>query len=114
MTTPAQVAGFALWTPRHATWGALRDDVASPAALRPACAGVPPSLLRGASAVTCAALDALRQAAAAGGAELREAATVFGSTVPACMLSSMSRGSQTMMKTRVSLRSLSLRTNVVR
>jgi hypothetical protein len=81
VTTPAQVAGFALWTPRHATWGALRDDVASPAALRPACAGVPPSLLRGASAVTCAALDALRQAAAAGGADLREAATVFGSTL---------------------------------
>ncbi len=81
MTLGAQVAGFALWTPRHPCWRAYRDGQPSPDALRPACAGVSPSLLRGASVATCAALEVLRQAAAAGGADLRGAATVFGSTL---------------------------------
>lgn len=81
MTLGAQVAGFALWTPRHPRWAAFRDGQSSPDAQRPACAGVSPSLLRGASVATCAALDVLRQAAAAGGGDLRTAATVFGSTL---------------------------------
>lgn len=81
MTLRARVMGASLWTPRHATWAAYRDDAPTSAPLRPGCAGVAPSLLRGASVASCAALDALRQAAAAGGADLRDAATVFGSTL---------------------------------
>ncbi|MFO0624678.1 MAG: beta-ketoacyl synthase chain length factor [Polyangiales bacterium] len=81
MTLRAQVMGIALWSPRHATWSAFRDGVAAETPHRPACAGVAPSLLRGASVATCAAIDVLGQAAAAGGADLRHAATVFGSTL---------------------------------
>ena len=96
MTLRAQVAGFSLWTPRYPDWTAYRDGNAAPAALRPTCAGVSPSMLRGASVATCAALDVLRQAAVSGGADLRDAVTVFGSTLgeiqTAVALSAMIRG----------------------
>lgn len=64
----AAVLGVGRWSPDGA-------------AARPACAGVPASLLRGTSLATAIAVDVLRQAARAGGADLAATPTVFGSTL---------------------------------
>lgn len=64
----AAVLGVGCWSPQGA-------------AARPACEGVAPSLLRGTSLATAIAVDVLRQAARAGGADLAATPTVFGSTL---------------------------------
>ncbi|MEZ4393145.1 MAG: beta-ketoacyl synthase chain length factor [Polyangiales bacterium] len=77
---PVSVRGVGLWTPGAPSWTAWRDGARVPPVARPSCAGVAPTLLRGTSVATCAALEALRAAAADGGAELSTVATIFGST----------------------------------
>ncbi len=77
---PAQVLGVGFWSPRFPSWDAWRRGEPADEPRRPACVGVPPTILRGASVATCAAVDALRQAATHGAADLGTAATVFGST----------------------------------
>lgn len=77
---PVSVRGVGLWTPSAPSWAAWREGARVAPAARPACAGVPSTMLRGASVATCAAVEALRAAAAEGGADLSTVATVFGST----------------------------------
>lgn len=77
---PVEVRGLALWTPACPSWSDWRAGVSSGAKTRPGCDGIPSTLLRGASVVTCVAVEALRAAALAGGADLSSCATVFGST----------------------------------
>ena len=73
------VAGVGLWTPGFGSWPAFRAGSRDPSVTRPPCEGVAPTLLRGTSATTCVAIEALRQAARDGGADLATAPTFFGS-----------------------------------
>lgn len=77
----AAVLGVGYWSPGFASWARYREGAPDTTVTRPACEGVTPSLLRGTSAATMIAVDVLRQAARAGGADLAETPTIFGSTL---------------------------------
>ncbi len=76
---PLYVRGCGFWAPGLASW---RDRAAGrrrEGLVEPPCEAVPARLLRGTSVVTRAAIEAVSQAVADGGADLATVATVFGS-----------------------------------
>jgi hypothetical protein len=76
---PIHVTGLSLWSPGYASLEAFASGVADPAVIDCASAWVPARLLRGASRLTRMLGESAEKACAAGGADPKTVATVYGS-----------------------------------
>ncbi len=77
MTAVLHAAGLGFWSPGHRDLAARLDGVRDAAEVEPACALLPPRMARRASLLTRMSIEAVSQAAAASGLDVREVPTVF-------------------------------------